>query len=239
MRIDVLGVGFDNITMTEAVDRAVELAGSQGTHYVVTPNPEIVEICRENPEAKTAVNGAALVLPDGIGVIKGAAMQGTPLKERVPGVEFGEALLERMAEKGLSLYLLGSKPGTPELARDKLTERFPGLKVVGTHHGYFQEDGPVVEDIRKSGADVVLVCLGAPKQELWMARNGEATGAHLLCGLGGSINIYAGTAQRAPKFWCDHHLEWLYRLLKEPSRIGRMMKLPLFLVHVQQEKRRK
>jgi len=239
MRVDVLGVGFDNITMKEAVDRAVELARNADAAYVVTPNPEIVEVCRENPEAMTAVQGAALVLPDGIGVIKGAAMLGTPLKERVPGVEFAAALLERMAGEGLRLYLLGSKPGTPELARDKLTERFPGLQVVGTHDGYFQEDGPVVEDIRRSGADVVFVCLGAPKQELWMAKNGEATGAHLLCGLGGSINIFAGTVERAPKFWCDHGLEWLYRLLKEPRRIGRMMKLPLFLVHVQQEKRRK
>jgi len=239
MRIDVLGVGFDNVTMKEAVDRAVELARHEEAAYVVTPNPEIVEVCRENPEAMAAVQGAALVLPDGIGVIKGAAMLGTPLKERVPGVEFAAALLERMAEEGLTLYLLGSKPGTPELARDKLTERFPGLRVVGTHDGYFKEDAPVVEDIRRSGADVVFVCLGAPKQELWMAKNGKATGAHLLCGLGGSINVCAGTAQRAPKFWCDHNLEWLYRLLKEPSRIGRMMKLPLFLVHVQQEKRRK
>jgi len=239
MRIDVLGVGFDNVTMKEAVDRAVELARHEEAAYVVTPNPEIVEVCRENPEAMAAVQGAALVLPDGIGVIKGAAMLGTPLKERVPGVEFAAALLERMAEAGLTLYLLGSKPGTPELARGKLTERFPGLRVVGTHDGYFKEDAPVVEDIRRSGADVVFVCLGAPKQELWMAKNGKATGAHLLCGLGGSINVFAGTAQRAPKFWCDHNLEWLYRLLKEPSRIGRMMKLPLFLVHVQQEKRRK
>jgi len=126
-----------------------------------------------------------------------------------------------------------------EKAGCRIREQYPELVLCGTHDGYFQEDGPVVEDIRRSGADVVFVCLGAPKQELWMAKNGAATGAHLLCGLGGSINVFAGTAQRAPKFWCDHNLEWFYRLMKEPSRIGRMMKLPLFLVHVQQEKRRK
>ena len=239
MRIDVLGVGFDNVTMEEAVSRGVELAREAGTHCVVTPNPEIVEVCRENPEAKAAVCGASLVLPDGIGVIKGAAMLGTPLKERVPGVEFAAALMEKMAGEGLSLYLLGSNPGVAEMAKENLEARYPGLRVVGTHDGYFKEDGPVVESIRESGADVVFVCLGAPKQELWMAKNGEATGAHLLCGLGGSINIFAGTVERAPKFWCDHGLEWLYRLMKEPKRIGRMMKLPLFLIHVKQEKRRK
>ena len=96
----------------------------------------------------------------------------------------------------------------------------------------------VVEDIRQSGADVVFVCLGAPKQELWMKKNGPATGAHLLCGLGGSLDVFAGVVERAPKFWSDHGLEWLYRLCKEPKRIGRMMKLPLFLVHVKQEKRK-
>ena len=97
----------------------------------------------------------------------------------------------------------------------------------------------MVEAIRESGADCVFVCLGAPKQELWMARNGPATDAHLLCGLGGSLDVFAGTVERAPKFWSDHGLEWFYRLCKEPKRIGRMMKLPLFLVHVKQEKRRK
>ena len=239
MRVDVLGVGFDNITMSEAVTRGMELLRTEGTHYVVTPNPEIVEVCRENPAAKEAVNGADLVLPDGIGVIKGAVMLGTPLKERVPGIEFAAHLMERMAEEGMSLYLLGAKPGVAEMAAKNLTEKYPGLKIAGTHDGYFKEDGPVVEAIAASGADCVFVCLGAPKQELWIRKNGEATGAHLLCGLGGCLDVFAGVVERAPKFWCDHGLEWFYRLLKEPKRIGRMMKLPLFLVHVKQEKRKK
>ena len=217
MRIDVLGVGFDNLTMTEAVSRGAALLEEPGCHYVVTPNPEIVEVCRENPAAMQAVNGADLVLPDGIGVVKGAAMLGTPLKEKTPGIEFAAGLMGKMAERGRSLYLLGAK-------------------IAGTHDGYFKEDAPVVEAIRESGADCVFVCLGAPKQELWMARNGPATGAHLLCGLGGSLDVFAGTVERAPKFWSDHGLEWFYRLCKEPKRIGRMMKLPLFLVHVRQEK---
>ena len=239
MRIDVLGVGFDNVTMAEAVERGMSLLHSEGAHYVVTPNPEIVEVCRENEAAMAAVNGADLVLPDGIGVIKGAAMLGTPLKEKTPGIEFAAHIVERMAGEGLSLYLLGAKPGVAEKAAENLKKQHPGLVVAGTHDGYFQEDGPVVEDIRRSGADCVFVCLGAPKQEFWMAKNGPATGAHLLCGLGGSLDVFAGVVERAPKFWSDHGLEWFYRLCKEPKRIGRMMKLPLFLVHVKQEKRKK
>ena len=239
MRIGVLGVGFDNVTMAEAVEEGVRLMNAPGSHYVVTPNPEIVEVCRENAEANEAVNGADLVLPDGIGVVKGAAMLGTPLKEKVPGIEFAGRLMERMAAGGKSLYLLGAKPGVAEQAAENLRGQYPGLIIAGTHDGYFQEDGPVTATIRASGADVVFVCLGAPKQELWMKRNGEASGAHLLCGLGGSLDVFAGVVERAPKFWSDHGLEWFYRLCKEPRRIGRMMKLPLFLVHVRQEKSRR
>ena len=239
MRIDVLGVGFDNLTMKEAVAAGMELLHQEGAHYVVTPNPEIVEVCRESPEAMAAVNGADLVLPDGIGVVKGAAMLGTPLKEKTPGIEFAAGLMERMAREGMSLYLLGAKPGVAETAGEKLAAKYPGLKIAGTHDGYFKEDAPVVRAITESRADAVFVCLGAPKQELWMKKNGEATGARLLCGLGGSLDVFAGVVERAPKFWSDHGLEWFYRLCKEPRRIKRMMKLPLFLVHVRQEKGRR
>ena len=236
MRIDVLGVGFDNLTLKEAVEAGMDLVRAPGAHYVVTLNPEIVEVCREDPAVMDIVNRADLVLADGIGVIKGAAMLGTPLKGKVPGIEFAAGLLGKLAKEGRSVYLLGAKPGVAELAGKRLSGQYPGLKIAGTHDGYFQEDAPIVEDIRASGADVVLVCLGAPKQEKWMAKNGADTGAHLLCGLGGSLDVFAGVVERAPKFWCDHGLEWLYRLLKEPRRAGRMMKLPLFLVHVRQEK---
>ena len=153
MRINVLGVGFDNVTMDEALDRGMELLRSPGVHYVVTPNPEIVELCRENLAARQAVNEADLVLPDGIGVVKGARMLGTPLKEKVPGIEFAAGLMERMAREGMSLYLLGAKPGVAELAGKRLAERYPGLRIAGTRDGYFQEDAPVVQDIRESGAD--------------------------------------------------------------------------------------
>ena len=236
MRIDVLGVGFDNVTMDEAVTAGMSLLQGKKASYVVTPNPEIVEVCRQDPAAMEVVNGAALVLPDGIGVVKGAAILGTPLKERVPGIEFAAGLMEKMAENGHSLFLLGAKPGVAETAAQKLTEKYPGLRIAGTRDGYFKDDAPVGEAIAASGADCVFVCLGAPKQEFWMRKNGEATGAKLLCGLGGSLDVFAGVVERAPKFWCDHGLEWFYRLCKEPKRIGRMMKLPLFLVHVYREK---
>lgn len=230
MRINVLGVGFDNLTLWEAIDRGAALLDEAGCHYVVTPNPEIVEVCRENPEAMRAVNGAALVLPDGIGVIKGAAMLGTPLKERTPGVEFATHLMDKLAEEGKSLYLLGAKPGVAEQAGAKLAAAHPGLRIAGTHDGYFKEDGPVVAAIRQSGADVVFVCLGAPKQEKWIARFGLLTGAKMAIGLGGALDVFAGNVERAPEKWQKMGMEWAYRLSREPKRFGRMAKLPLVLV---------
>ena len=185
---------------------------------------------------RAILNAADLVIPDGIGVVYSAKILGTPLPERVPGIEFAAKMLEQLNEMGGRLFLLGAKPGVAETAAQKLTEKFPGLRIAGTHDGYFKDDAPVVEAIAASGADCVFVCLGAPKQEFWMRKNGEATGAKLLCGLGGSLDVFAGVVERAPGFWCDHGLEWFYRLCKEPKRIGRMMKLPLFLVHVYGEK---
>ena len=135
-----------------------------------------------------------------------------------------------MAERGRSLYLLGAKPGVADMAAERLQKQYPGLKIAGTHDGYFKEDAPVVEAIRESGADCVFVCLGAPKQELWMVEHGPATGAHLMVGLGGSLDVFAGMVERAPEGFQRLGLEWLYRLAKEPKRIGRMAKLPLVLV---------
>lgn len=229
LRTEILGVGFDDLTIEEAADRASALLEEEGFHYVVTPNPELVDRARREETFREALNGADLVLPDGIGVVYAARLLGRSLKGRCPGIDFAGKLMERMARKGQRLYLLGAKPGVAEAAAARLEVRYPGLTICGIHDGYFQEDGPVVEDIRKAGADVVFVCLGFPKQEYWMVKNGPATGARLLAGLGGSLDVFAGVVERAPESWQRLGLEWLYRLTREPKRIGRMARLPLFL----------
>lgn len=225
-----MGVSFDDLTMDEAVERGLELAGGAEFSYVVTPNPELVMMAEKDPAYRAALAGAALTLPDGIGVIYAAKILGRPLTGRVPGVDFACGLMEGMAKSRRKLFLLGAKPGVAETARENLEQRYPGLTVCGVHDGYFQEDGPVVEQIWQSGADVLFVCLGAPKQEFWMVQNGADTGVKLAVGLGGSLDVFAGTVKRAPEAWQRLGLEWLYRLIKEPKRIGRMAKLPLFLL---------
>ncbi len=232
MRIEVLGVEFDAVTMAEAVERGMSMLQTEKPDYVVTPNPEVVMTCRQDPEAARAVREASMVLPDGIGIIYGAKILGRPLPERVPGADFALHMFGKMAETGRSVYLLGAKTGIAELAGQKLSERFPGLRIAGTGDGYFKEDGPVIDRINSAAPDLLLVCLGAPKQEKWMMENRDKLNVRLMAGLGGSLDVYAGVVERAPECWQRMNLEWLYRLKKEPRRIGRMMRLPQFLLCV-------
>lgn len=230
MKINVLGVHFDNLTPDEAVQRGIELMDEGGFHYVVTPNPEFVLAAEKDPEFRSVLNGADLVIPDGIGVIYSAKLLGTPLKGRVPGIDFSAGMLAHMNDVGGRVFLLGAKPGIAEEAGRRIRERFPNLIICGTHDGYFKEDEPVVQAIRESQADLLFVCLGAPRQEKFMAQWGDQLGVKLAMGLGGSLDVYAGAVERAPESWQKLNLEWAYRLKKEPKRIGRMAKLPLVLV---------
>jgi len=239
LRNEIMGVSFDNLTLAEAIRKGAELAAGPGFSYVVTPNPEIVNMARQMPDYGEILNGAGLVLPDGIGVIHAAKILGTPLKERVPGIDFATGLLSELEKTGGRLFLLGAKPGVAEQAAENLKKKYPKLVICGTNDGYFKDSAPVVEKIKAAQADVAFVCLGAPKQERWMAEFGPQTGAHLMVGLGGVLDVYAGNVKRAPVIWQKVGMEWAYRLIHQPSRIGRMAKLPLFLVDAKKESKKR
>ena len=202
----------------------------EGFHYVVTPNPEIVNLARQREDYRQVLNGAGLVLPDGIGVVYAARLLGRSLKGRCPGIDFAGKLMERMARKGQRLYLLGAKPGVAEEAGRRILESHPNIVLCGTHDGYFKDSDPVAREVAQAQPDLLFVCLGAPKQEKWISRFGLITGAKLAIGLGGALDVFAGNVERAPEKWQKAGLEWAYRLKKEPKRIGRMAKLPLVLV---------
>ena len=229
MKTDIMGIAFDNVTMQEALDKASAILQGDKTCYAVTPNAEIAYEAMKDESLRALINGADLVLPDGAGVVLASKLLKTPLKQKVAGVDFADALLGLLAERGKSVYLLGSKPGVAELAAEKMREKHPGLIICGMHDGYFKDEAPVIEAVNAAKPDVLFVCLGAPKQELFMKRHQQELACKLMIGLGGSLDSFAGTVKRAPKWMIAANLEWLYRLYKEPKRFGRMLRLPKYL----------
>ena len=243
-KITIRGVGFDNLNAEEALDAAWKIIGeSEEARAVFTPNAEIVQMCAEDPGFLKLVNSAALVLPDGIGVIKASNILGTPLKEKVAGVEFGEKLVKESGKNGAGLFFLGGKPGVAETAAEKLKEKYPDALICGTNDGYFDKTGTenekVIEKINESKAKILFVCLGVPAQEKWISDNsGKLTDVRLCAGLGGSLDVYSGNVKRAPSIVIKLGFEWLYRIVKQPSRIKRAAALPKFLIGVYRDKRK-
>lgn len=231
-RTDILGVGFDGFTLPEAVSKAEELLARGENAVVVTPNPEIVYLCVKDKTLRDVINRADMVLPDGIGIVWASRILRTPIAEKIAGIDFAEALMREMDKRSLSLFLLGAKPGVAALAAEKLAGKYPSMAVCGVRDGYFKDGGEAAEAVRASGADVVFVCLGAKKQELFMENYRRQMNAGLCIGLGGSLDVFAGCVKRAPEPWIRLGLEWLYRILKEPKRLSRALRLPLFVIMV-------
>ncbi len=228
--INILGVNVSKMNMKEAVKYAEELLSKDGLSMIFTPNSEILLYASNDPEYTKVLNSADMIVPDGIGVVYGARLLGDKLEERVAGYDLVVNLFPLMAEKGQSVYLLGAKPGVAETAAEKLAEKYPGLKIAGTHDGYFKDadDEQVIEEINKTSPDFLMVCIGFPRQENWIYKYKDKLNARLAIGAGGCIDVFAGNVQRAPEFYCKHGIEWLYRLIKQPSRFVRMLALPKF-----------
>lgn len=229
VKTDVLGVQYDNITMEEAVAAGRAFLTGEKTACCVTPNAEMAYEALRNEDFRAVLNSADLVLPDGAGVVLGAKILKTPLKQKVAGIEFAQNMLPVYEELGSRLYLLGSKPGVAELAAEKMRQKHPNLIICGTADGYFKDEDEVVRKINEAKADALYVCLGSPKQENFMFSHRDDLNVRLMAGLGGTLDGIAGTVKRAPKWMIKLQLEWLYRLIKEPRRLGRMMRLPKFV----------
>ena len=229
MRKQVMELSFDDVTMDGAVAAAMTALRAGDRCRVVTPNAEFGLLARTDGRFRAVLNESQLVLPDGVGVLYAARILGAPIAQRVGGCDFAQALCAAMAAEGRRLFLLGAKPGVAEAAGERLRQTYPGLVVAGTRDGYFKEDAEAVAAIRAAAPDAVFVCLGAPKQEFFMADHGGEIDAPVLVGLGGTLDVLAGTVKRAPAFFQKAGLEWFYRLCKEPRRIGRMARLPLYL----------
>lgn len=234
MKSSILGVKIDQVTMDEAVAEIAAMIKQPKPHLVVTANSEMIVAANRDPLLYEIIERADLVVPDGIGVIWAGRILKQPLPERVPGVELMQAMLAESSTRGWRVFLLGAAPGVAEQAAIRIAEEYNGINIVGTHHGYFkQEDlNGVLEKIKASRPDILFVALGVPKQEKFAAAHLASLGVPVAMGVGGSFDILAGTVRRAPRWMRRFGLEWLYRILQQPSRVGRAAALPQFALWV-------
>lgn len=227
---ELLGVKIHSAGMAEALQQLEAFLSEDKTHLVVTIGPEMVMRAQENAEFHTLVQGAELVVPDGTGIIWAAKQCGITLPERVAGIDMIVKFAEILSKRGTGLYLLGAAPGVAEKAGEKLRERFPDLRIVGVHDGFFKgKEAEVVANIKQSGAEVLYVAMGSPAQERFVRQYGAEMGIKVGIGVGGSFDVISGLKKRAPQFMIKLHLEWLYRFMCEPSRVGRMLAIPRFM----------
>ena len=240
-KVTLRGIDFDNVTMEESVVLAERSLTEERQTVIYTPNAEIAQIAAEQEDFRKILNRADILLPDGAGIVLASEILKKPLKEKVAGVDFGEQMLALAEKNGYSVFFLGGKPGIADLAAQKKKAQYPNLSIVGTQHGYYKKEGiendAVLQKINESGAQILFVCLGAPLQEKWIDENkNRLSSAKLIMGLGGTLDVFAETVRRAPKIFIRARLEWFYRLLKEPKRIGRTMKLPKYIIGAYREK---
>jgi N-acetylglucosaminyldiphosphoundecaprenol N-acetyl-beta-D-mannosaminyltransferase len=230
-KVKILGVSIHNVTLESASKRVLDMVRSGRACSVYTPNTEIVMEAQKDDGLKAVLNRGDLVIPDGIGLVIASNIHRLGLSDRVPGIELMGEILKMAEKERLSVFLFGAKPGIAKRASENILKSHPGLAIAGVRDGYFTESqaDSVLDEINAANPDILFVALGAPKQEKWIDTNLSRLNAKIVMGVGGSIDVHAGVAKRAPVIFQKLYLEWFYRLMKDPHRIGRMMSLPKFL----------
>jgi exopolysaccharide biosynthesis WecB/TagA/CpsF family protein len=234
--LGVLGVSLANTTMEEAVGWLIGRARTGRRTFVAFANPDCINIAQRHPAYRRVLRTADRVFADGIGIRLAARVLGPRLADNVNGTDMFPELCAQAARSGCRLFLLGARPGLAARVADVMRERCPALEVVGTEHGYFDpaETGAVISRINASGADILLVAMGAPNQELWLTRHAAALRPPVLMGVGGLFDYYSGRIPRAPGWLRELGLEWTWRIYCEPGRLWRRYVVgnPVFLARV-------
>lgn len=238
-KIDILGVGIDNLSMDETVARIEEAIRDKERMQVNTLNAEILYQAQSDKELMDVINACHLVTPDGTGVVWASSHLGTPCKERVTGIDLLTNLLKVSPSRGYKIYFYGSKPEILEKALSTMRETYPGIQIVGSTHGYVGEEGQeaLLLDIKSTQPDLLFVALGAPRQEIWIKSHLSELPPLVAVGVGGSLDVISGELKRAPRLFQALRLEWLYRALKEPYRFKRLLVLPRFVLKVLSQKK--
>lgn len=232
MKETVLGIQVNTEGYDELMADVFARIERKDKALVVAINPEKIIKAKKDPALKQLLNEAEIQIPDGIGVILASKLQKGQIRERVTGVDMMLRLCEEAAKRGKPIFLYGGKPDIANRAKAKLESLYPGINIVGTQDGYEKDEQKVLDAINEAKPDLLFVAMGSPKQENWINANRAKLHPTIYQGVGGSFDVLAGTVKRAPELFQKTGTEWLYRLMKEPSRIKRQMALPLFLLEV-------
>lgn len=228
------GIPFYSSTLQDFVHTEIkERIDAEEKTFIVTANPEIVEYARNHNDYREIIRQADYITPDGVGIIIASKILNTPLKERITGYDMMLEFFKMNTKRPLRIYMLGAEADVIEICAKKVKESYPNVELVGYHHGFFDiEDDQFAEKISALKPDLLLLGMGFPRQENWISKHYDKFNKGLFIGIGGSFDVFSGKLKRAPEFWIKMNLEWLYRLLKQPSRWKRMLVLPLFLLRV-------
>lgn len=239
-RVEVLDVGVDVVTEQDVLDFVRRRVESRQPARIVTVNAEFVMMARDHAEFRAVLNGATVATADGAGILWALRRLGVDLRQRVGGSDLIWSMSRQAAQQGHRVFFLGAGTGVAAATSEVLVRRFPGLCVAGTYGGSSDpiEEAYIVDLIRRAQADILFVAFGAPRQDIWIARNLETLGVSIAIGVGGSFDYVAGRARRAPRWMRDRGLEWLWRLIQQPWRWRRMLALPRFVWLVLTEKSR-
>jgi len=235
-RAKLLGYEIDTFSFDEALEKGTELLNDTKVSQVVTINPEMFDCAKEDSEFADILNTAEMVIPDGVGVKIGLKILGNKV-QRIAGIDFARKMLQISAKNSMPVALIGAKPEIIEKAKENLEKEIDGINIVFTQDGYFQDDDKVLTELKDSGARLILVALGSPKQEKFISKAKNILPCGLMIGVGGSFDVWSGVVERAPRIYQKLGLEWLYRTVKQPERFKRIFPtLPLFVLRVIHEK---
>lgn len=234
-KVNILGIEVDNLTQDEALKKLINFIEERNFHLIFTVNSENATKVLENKSFFEIIKKADLIIPDGIGIIIASKILKKPLKERIPGIDISYKLMEVADKKGYKIVLIGGKEGISERAKENLKKIFKNLDILKTYSGYFNQDEEekIVSEIEKLKPDILLVGMGAEKQEKWIWKHRDRFKNIGVCiGVGGTLDIWAGEKKRAPIFIQKMGFEWLYRVLIEPKRFFRIIKIFRFIFKV-------